>query len=383
VFIDCSYEGDLMKAAGVSYTVGREGRDRYDESLAGRREILPGHHQAVAAVSAHDEHGNLLPYVVRQKDLAPIGAGDGKFQTYGFRLCLTDDPTNRITIAKPENYDPSRYGIVRNYLQAAKGKLGLGHFLCLSRLPNRKTDINGCGFVSTAPLGAAWNYPEANEQRRKEIWNDHLTWAQGFIYFLQHDPSVPENIRDALNDWGLPKDEFADTGHWSRQLYIREGRRMLGEYVVTQHDLQTHRRKYDSIAMAGYNIDVREVQWVACEISRFPLVKEEVLQEGYLSYPVEPWEIPYRAFLPRQEECDNLLVPVCASMSTIAYASYRMEPQYMMGGHSAGVAAALAVNQGEKVHLINLTRLQKVLRDQGQVLSTSDYSGSPNVGPPN
>lgn len=373
VFIDCSYEGDLMKAAGVSYALGREGRERYGESLAGRREMLPGRQQAVVGVPAHDEQGKLLPYVVRQADLAPPGAGDGKFQHYGFRLCLTDNPTNRIPIAKPEDYDPNRYGLVRNYLKAGRGRLSLADFLCRSMLPNRKTDINACGFVSTAPLGAAWEYPEAGPERRKAIWNEHLSWAHGFIYFLQNDPDVPDNIQDEIGPWGLPRDEFADTGHWSRQLYIREGRRMLGEYTVTQHDLQRYRRKYDSIGMAGYNIDVREVQWVACEISRFPAVREEVLQEGYLSYPVEPWEIPYRALLPRQEECDNLLVPVCASMSTIAYASYRMEPQYMMAGQSAGVAAALAVKHGEPVHRIDLNRLQKRLREQGQILSAADH----------
>jgi hypothetical protein len=251
----------------------------------------------LAAVSPYDRAGKLLPYVVRQADLTPPGAGDGKFQTYGFRLCLTDNPTNRIPVPRPENYDPSRFGLVQNYLAAAKGRLGLHHFMCLSRLPNGKTDINGCGFVSTAPLGAGWDYPEANPQRRKEIWNEHLTWAQGLVYFLQNDPSVPADIRQALSVWGLPKDEFSDTDHWSRQLYVREGRRMLGEYVVTQQDLQKHRRKYDSIGMAGYNIDVREVQWVACEISRFPVVREEVLQEGYLSYPVEPWEIQCRVFV--------------------------------------------------------------------------------------
>ena len=149
----------------------------------------------MAAISAYDDQGKLLPYVVRQADLPPPGAGDGKFQAYGFRLCLTDNPTNLIPISKPENYDPGRYGLVRNYLKAGKGKLGLGNFLCLSRLPNGKTDINGCGFVSTAPLGAAWEYPEASPERRKEIWNEHLTWAQGFIYFLQNDPAVPEEIR--------------------------------------------------------------------------------------------------------------------------------------------------------------------------------------------
>jgi hypothetical protein len=252
VFLDCSYEGDLMKAAGVAYVVGREGRDRYGESLAGRREILPGHHQALVPVSPYDQDGKLLPYLVRQADLGPLGVGDGKFQMYGFRLCLTDNPTNRIPVSRPENYDPNRYGLVRNYLKAGQGRLGLHDFMCISRMPNGKSDLNTCGFVSTAPLGAAWEYPEASPQRRKEIWNEHLTWVQGFIYFLQNDPSAPDNIRRGLGVWGLPKDEFADTDHWSHQLYIREGRRMLGEYIVSQHDLQKYRRKYDSIAMAGY-----------------------------------------------------------------------------------------------------------------------------------
>jgi len=372
LFIDCSYEGDLMKAAGVSYTVGREGRDKYGESLAGRREILPGHHQAVAPVPAYDQNGRLLPYVVRQADLPPVGAADGKFQFYSFRLCLTDDPANRLPIPKPDNYDPARFGLVRNYLKAGKDQLELRNFLCLSRLPNRKTDINTCGFVSTAPLGPAWEYPEANAQRRKEIWKEHLDWAHGFIYFLQNDPSVPPNIRQTLAPWGLTKDEFPDTGHWPHQLYIREGRRMLGEYLMTQQDLQQHRRKYDSIGMGGYNIDVREVQWVACEISRFPRVQEEVLQEGYLSYPVGPYEIPFRSLLPKQDECDNLLVPICASMSTIAYASFRMEPQYMIAGQSAGTAAALAIQTNSKVHRLDLNRLQQTLRKQGQILSADD-----------
>ena len=372
IFIDCSYEGDLMKAAGVSYVVGREGQAKYGESLAGRREILPGHHQAVVPVPAYGQDGKLLPYVVRQADLAPPGVGDGKFQTYGFRLCLTNDPDNRIAISKPENYDAARFGLVCNYLKAGKDKLSLGHFMCLSPIPNHKTDINGCGFVSTAPLGAGWAYPEADAQRRQEIWKEHLEWAHGFLYFLQNDDSVPENIRRDIAPWGLAKDEFEDTGHWPHQLYIREGRRMLGEYVMTQHDLQKHRSKYDSIGMGGYNMDVREVQWVACEVSRFPVVKEEVLHEGYLSYPVEPYEIPFRSILPRQGECDNLLVPVCTSMSTIAYASYRMEPQYMIAGQSAGVAATLAVRTGAKVHRVDLTQLQQVLREQGQILAMED-----------
>jgi hypothetical protein len=333
---------------------------------------MPGQHQALVPVSPFDRDGKLLPYVVRQRDVPPPGAGDGKFQMYGFRLCLTDDPDNRIPISRPDNYDPERFGLVRNYLQAAKGQLKLRHFMCLSRMPNNKSDINSCGFVSTAPPGAAWDYPDADPARRSEIAKEHLDWAHGFIYFLQHDDCVPEAIRQEIAPWGLPKDEFVDTGHWPHQLYVREGRRMCGEHVVTQHDLQEHRQKYDSIGMAGYNIDIREVQWVACEVSRFPVIREEVLQEGYLSHPVEPWEIPYRAILPRMEECDNLLVPVCASMSTVAYASYRMEPQYMITGQAAGVAAALAVQSGSKIHRIDLNALQNRLREGGQILALDE-----------
>jgi hypothetical protein len=369
VFLDCSYEGDLMKAAGVRYVVGREGRDKYDESLAGRREILPGHHQAVVAVPARGKDGKLPPYVVPQTEIAPLGAGDSKFQAYCFRLCLTDDPENRLPLPRPENYDRERYALVRNYLKAGQDQLSLANFLCLGRLPNHKCDANSCGFVSTDLLGAAWEYPEASRERRKEIWDEHLTWAQGFVYFLANDKAVPDEIKDAMSQWGLPKDEFLDTDHWPHQLYVREGRRMLGEYVMTQHDLQMHRRKYDSIGVGSYNIDIREVQWVACEVTRFPEVREEVLQEGYLSYPVEPYEIPYRSLLPRQEECDNLLVPVCASMSTIAYGSYRMEPQYMIAGQSAGVAAALAIKAKSPIHKLAIEPLQSRLREQGQVIA--------------
>jgi hypothetical protein len=372
VFLDCSYEGDLMKAAGVRYVVGREGREKYDESLAGRREILPGHHQAIVPVSAHYQDGKLVPYVVRQSEIAPTGAADGKFQSYCFRLCLTTDPENRLPLPKPKNYDPARYGLVRNYLEAGGEKLHLRNFLCISQLPNDKCDMNSCGFVSTDLLGAQWEYPEATRERRKEIWDEHLTWAQGLLYFLANDECVPIEIRKAMNHWGLPKDEFLDTDHWPHQLYVREGRRMLGEYVMTQHDLQKNRQKKDSIGVGGYNIDVREVQWVACEISRFPKVREEVLQEGYLRYPVEPYEIPFRSLLPRSDECDNLLVPVCASMSTIAYGSYRMEPQYMIAGHSAGLAAALAVKSDLAVHKVPIEILQRRLREQGQVISIGD-----------
>lgn len=372
VFIDSSYEGDLMKAAGVSYVVGREPRSRYNEPLAGRQDLLPGQHQFHFAVSADAPGGGLLPLVVPQEQVAQTADGDGRFQSYCFRLCLTDEPFDRLPIARPEGYDPNRYLLASRYLQSAKGDLSLGDFLGIVRIPNRKADVNSTGPVSTDLLGASWEYPEAGYARRKQIWNEHLSWAQGLVYFLQNDPVVPQSIRKQANQWGLPKDEFLDTGHWPNQLYVREGRRMLGEYVLTEHDLEDLREKYDSIGMAGYNIDIREVEWLAHKVYLFPHVINQVFTEGYLSMPVQPWQVPYRALLPMEQQSSNLLVTVCISASTIAYGSFRMEPNYMIAGESAGTAAALAVKSKRLVHKIDIAELQAQLRADGQILSEAD-----------
>lgn len=372
VFIDSSYEGDLMKLAGVSYVIGREGRAQYGESLAGRQDLLPGHHQFKFPVSADTAGGGLLPLVVPESKVGQIGAADGKFQSYCFRLCLTDDPVDRLPVERPKGYDPERYVLVRRYLESAKGALALGDFLGIIRIPNGKADVNSTGPVSTDLLGASWAYPESGYARREQIWNEHLTWAQGLIYFLQNDANVPGAIKIEIRKWGLPKDEFADAGHWPNQLYVREGRRMLGEYVLTQHDLEQYREKYDSIGMAGYNIDIREVEWLAHKVYLFPDVIDQVLTEGYLSMPVQPWQIPYRSLLPRQQDCSNLLVTVCISASTIAYGSFRMEANYMIAGQSAGVSAALAVRAKRQVHQVDILALQHALRRQGQILTPDD-----------
>ncbi|MCX6910062.1 MAG: FAD-dependent oxidoreductase, partial [Verrucomicrobia bacterium] len=304
VFVDASYEGDLMAKARVRYTVGREGHAKYGEWLAGRMELLPGHHQFKFAVSPWRD-GKLLPFITPQEKLVPTGEGDGKFQAYCFRLCLTDRPENRIPITKPDGYNLDDYELARRYIRAG-GNVGLG----IARLPNGKCDANSGGPVSSNLLGAAWEYPDASPQRRREIWDQHLRWAHGLVWFLQNDPGVPQKQRDSMRKWGLCKDEFQDTGGWPHQLYIREGRRMIGKTVVTQHDLEEHRTKPDSIGMGGYNIDIREVQWVSVRTFHFPKAADEVYVEGYVSQPVQPWQIPYRALLPRRGECDNLLVPV-------------------------------------------------------------------------
>lgn len=380
IYLDASYEGDLMKAAGVSYVLGREGISQYGESLAGRQDLLPGHHQFRFAVSADNASGGLLPYITPQEKVANTGEGDGKFQSYCFRLCLTDAPQNRLPVERPKAYDPQQYALMRRYLAGSDGNLTLNDFLGIVRIPNGKTDVNSTGPVSTDLLGASWEYPEASYARRQEISDEHLRWAQGLIYFLQNDPSVPDNIKTAAQALGLPKDEFTNTGHWPPQLYVREGRRMLGEYVLTQHDLQKSREKYDSIGMAGYNIDIREVQWVAHKVYMFPNVVDQAFTEGYLSMPVEPWQIPYRALLPKQQQCSNLLVTVCISASTVAYASFRMEANYMIAGQSAGLAAALAIKTNRRVHEVDLVSLQQLLRRERQILSPADIVGQQKRG---
>jgi hypothetical protein len=368
VFIDASYEGDLLKEAGISYAVGRESRSKYGENYAGRHDFLPGGHQLRVPTPARDSDGNLLPYVTPEEELVPTGEGDGKIQAFCFRLCLTSNPTNRIEIGPPEGYDPARFGLVRSYVRALGGSARLGDFTGIASMPNQKTDLNAGGGVSVNLPGAGLEYIEATPERRREIWEEHRSWAHGLLYFLGNDPSVPESLRVEARQWGLPRDEFAETGHWPHQMYVREARRMYGEHVLTERDLLGDTAKYDSIGMGQYNIDIREVQWVGRTVYRFPNVRQEVLMEGYVSVPVEPYEIPYRSLLPRYHECSNLLVPVAISASHVAFASFRMEPQFMIAGHASGVAAALSLRLNVPVHHVPVAELQALLRAQGQIL---------------
>lgn len=372
VFIDATYEGDLMARAGVSYTVGREARAQYGESLAGVRAEGPfGGKQFRFPVRAHDEAGNLLP-MLNPIDPSEPGTGDRKVQAYNFRLCLTHRKENQVPIERPPNYKPENYELLRRYIAAieeAGVRFTLGNILGISRMPNDKTDVNDAGGFSTNYAGMNWEYPEADYKRRQEIWEEHVEFTKGLLYFLGHDPGIPEDIRDEMQRYGMAKDEFVDGAHWPHQLYVREARRMVGEYVITQTDLQTERAKYDSIGMGGYNIDSMPVQRVPYYVMKFPKPYYAAVNEGYLTVPVEPYQIPYRAVLPKQGECANLLVPVCLSASHVAYSSIRMEPQYMILGQSAGVAAALAARDDVLVHRIDLTKLLKRLRDQKQILS--------------
>ena len=371
-FVDASYEGDLLRGAGVDHAIGRDGQERYGERHAGRVELLPNPHQFRVTFSALGEDGEPLPGVRTYDEIGPTGSGDGRVQSYCYRLCLTDEPANRIPFAPPPGYDAQRYVLLYRYLAALGEAATVRDVLGIGRLPNGKTDVNSGGPVSTNLLGGSWAYPTADADDRDEIAERHRTWAQGLLYLLSTDPAVPNRIRDEVASFGWPADEFTDTGHFPHQLYVREAARMVGAHVLTEHDLRSGRMPPDSIGMGGYNIDVREVQWVAAPIYRFPDVHPEVMVEGYLSVPVPPYGIPYRSLLPRPEQCQNLIVSTCISASHVAFSSFRMEPQYMIAGEAAGVAAAMAVRAGRPVHDVPVGELQARLRARGQIMSARD-----------
>jgi hypothetical protein len=363
IFADCSYEGDLMAQAKVSYTWGRESATDYGEDLAGVRGNTPKH-QFLWPLSAYDEHHQLLPEI-GPGPLAVPGSGDKKVQAYNFRLILTDDPADRVPFPRPRGYDRSRFALLERYLnefpQYMHREPRLRDLTNPVMIPKHKADFNNNGPVSTDYIGHSWKYPEATYAGKAALWQDHLLYTQSFFYFLSQDAKVPASLRAEVNQWGLPKDEFADTDHWPNQLYIREGRRLVGEYVMHQADLQTERTKPDSIGMGSYNSDSHNIQRVA-------MPDGTVQNEGDVQVPVEPYEIAYRSILPKRSESENLLVPVCLSASHAAYSSVRMEPQYMIIGQAAGVAAALAVQGHGDIHDVVIPELQQKLRQHGAIL---------------
>ena len=369
VFIDAGYEGDLIAKAGVSYVVGREGVADYGESWAGRQPITFTSHQIDARLSPYaDERAKELLPLIHPDTMVDIGQADGGVQSYGFRMIATDHPDNLLPWPKPDNYDPVTFELVRRYYQAQPKAGPLVGFW--PTLPNRKSDINSSVGISTNLLdGSNWKYPDADYALRDSIWKWHQDYTLGLAYYLANDPAVPEPVRQAMTTFGLCKDEYVENEHFPHQLYVRVGRRMKGEYFMTQHDLTEDTLKYDAIGMGSYNMDVRHVQRSWLTISRFPDLKEEVYNEGYLSIPVSPYEIPYRSLTPRFEECRNLLSSVCVSGSHLAIASIRMEPQYMIMGHAAGLAAHMAAQSNRPVQLVDVYALQQTLSEQGQVLS--------------
>jgi hypothetical protein len=362
VFADCTYEGDLMAQSGVTYTWGRESQAQYGESLAGVRERTPLH-QFTVDVSPYDASGKLLPEMSAEKRGEP-GSADKKVQAYNFRVIATDDPANRLPWPKPAKYSAERYELAARMLEGLVKSTGraplLNEVALVANIPNRKADFNNRGAFSTDYIGKNYDYPEGNYKRRAEIWQEHVEYVQGYFYFLANDARVPRALQAEVRQWGLPKDEYTDTAHWPHQLYVREARRMVGEYVVVQKDLQTDLKKTDVIGMGSYNSDSHNIQRIVNE-------KGFAENEGDMQVAVQPYQIPYRVMVPKTGESENLLVPVCFSASHVAYSSLRMEPQYMIIGHAAGVAAHLAIRDRVPVQKVRVVELQQLLRKEGGV----------------
>lgn len=367
VFLDCTYEGDLMAASGVGYTVGRESVEKYGEPLNGIRAQTPKH-QFLGPVDPYvhpgDPASGLLP-LIQEGDGGTPGAGDLRVQTYNFRLCLTKEESNKRPIEAPAHYDPKRYELLARHVESLVKLDKLprlsGHLMKIDMVTPKKTDINNDGAVSTDYIGMNYAYPDGDYATRGRIWNDHLHYIQGLIYFLRSDPRVPEHVRTEMASWGLCRDEFQDTGGWPHQMYVREARRMVGSYVITQGDCEHRSVAKDSVGMGAYNMDSHNCQRI---------VQNGVARnEGDVQVaPAAPYPISYRALVPKKNECENLLVPVCFSSSHIAYGSARMEPVFMVLGESAAYAACAAIDGGGAVQDVDYPALRKKLLAAGQVL---------------
>jgi len=354
MFIDCSYEGDLMAKAGVSYFTGREANADYHETYNGVQ--LREKHQFPDGIDpykvpGHPESG--LVWGVSPAALDEQGAGDKKIQSYNFRICLTNNPSNRIAITKPAGYDATRYELLLRYLEKKPAK-DLWGFLKFDLMPNQKTDINNNGPFSTDMIGMNYNYPEADYTTREKIQAAHEAYTKGLLYFIGHDERMPAGLRERMLQWGYPKDEYADHFHWTPQMYVREARRMKGEYIMTQANCEAKEVVSDGVGMAAYTMDSHNCQRIVVN----GMVKNEgdVQIGGFGPYPIS-----YRSLIPQSAECKNLVVPVCLSATHIAYGSIRMEPVFMVLSQSAAVAAVMALNANSPVQEIDVRQLQQTL----------------------
>lgn len=362
VFIDATYEGDLMAAAGASYHVGREDASTYNEQCNGSRpEVRHHRHWFMSPVDPYvvpgDPTSGLLPRISPEQPL-PSGSGDHRIQAYCFRMCLTKVPENRVPFPKPEGYDPGQYELLLRVFDTGWRET----FQKFDPIPNLKTDTNNHGPFSTDNIGMNYDYPEASHERRREIIREHETYQQGLMYFMANDPRMPNDVRGEMSEWGLAKDEFTDNGHWPHQLYVRESRRMIGPYVMTEHDCLGARKAPYSIGMGAYTMDSHNTQ-------RYVTPEGHVQNEGDIGVSVKrPYPIDYRAITPKEGECANLLVPVCLSASHIAFGSIRMEPVFMILGQSAATAAAHAIDERKSVQQIEYARLRERLIQDDQRL---------------
>ncbi len=356
VFIDCTYEGDLLAKSGVSYHVGREANSEFNETINGVQ--LMNGHQFPDGIDPYKIAGNSnsgLLWGISDAKLDPNGTGDSKVQAYNYRICLTSDPSNRIPITKPEGYNSDQFELLARLIAKQPEKKRLLDYFIWSKMPNNKTDINNRNGFSTDMIGMNHKYPEASFEERENIVKAHEVYTKGLLYFFGHDERVPVEIRKEMSEWGYPKDEYVDTNNWTPQLYVRETRRMMGQYVMTQANCQGKEVVKDGIGMAAYTMDSHNCQRIVVN----GMVKNEGNVEvgGFGPYPIS-----YGSIVPKKTECTNLIVPVCLSATHIAYGSIRMEPVFMVLAQSAGAAAVMAIDTKKPVQEINVTKLQELLK---------------------
>jgi hypothetical protein len=363
MFIDATYEGDLMAAAGINFHVGREGNAKYNETFNGvQTGVFQHDHHFKSNISPYkikdDPSSGLLPYISAEPP-GEFGAADKKIQAYCFRMCMTNHPENSVPFPKPDNYDASNYELLLREFSTGRNDW----FSKFDVLPNKKTDTNNHGAFSSDFIGMNYDYPEADYQRRKEIIKQHYDYQAGLLWFVANDPRVPDAIRTKMASYGLAKDEFKDNNHWPHQIYVRESRRMIGDYITTEHDVMQRIETPESIGMGSYHIDSHNTQ-------RYVTSEGYVQNEGDIGVKRPgPYRISYGSIVPKKEECTNLFVPVCVSSSHIAYGSIRMEPVFMILGQSAAVAACLAIDEKCAIQDVSYNQLKKLLENKNQILT--------------
>jgi FAD dependent oxidoreductase len=361
MFVDATYEGDLLAKAGVSYTVGREANSHYGETINGVQTKNATKHQFVKGVDPYVKPGDRSSGLLPRVSAGPPGAegsADRRVQAYNFRMCVTDVKENQIPFTKPADYDERQYELLLRNFEAGETRIPWAPVM----MPNRKTDVNNNHGFSSDNIGMNYDWPDADYAARERMFQEHLRYQQGFLWTLAQHPRVPEKMRQEIGRWGLCRDEFTDSGGYPHQLYVREARRMISDYVMTQHDCQGRSVAADPVGLAAYTMDSHNVQRYVDENGH--VRNEGDVQIGGFS----PYPIAYRSIVPKASECQNLLVPVCLSATHISYGSIRMEPVFMVLGQSSATAAVLAIDGGTSVQKIDYARLRERLLADQQVL---------------
>ena len=360
MFIDATYEGDLMAKAGVSYRVGREANAEFNETINGIQTSHAKSHQFIKNVDPYikpgDPKSGVLPAI--QTDGSGVEfAGDKRIQAYNYRMCTTDVPENRLEWPKPKNYDPLLFELALRNAEAGDVRIQWNPVW----MPNNKTDTNNNFAISSDFIGMNYDYPDADYATRDRIIQAHKDYQLGLIWTMANSERVPEKVRAAYQKLGLAKDEFLDNENWPRQLYVREARRMASEYIMTEHNCLRHTTAEDSVGMGAYNMDSHNCQ-------RYITKEGFVRNEGDIQTPTRPYPISFQALRPKAEECTNLLVPVCLSATHIAYGSIRMEPVFMVLGQSSATAAVQAIDEKVIIQKIDYQKLKATLLKDNQVL---------------